>query len=57
MGSQADAVDADSGADDERNVPTISAHETVPGRLVFTETGNEDGWIATELTVDVVDCL
>lgn len=34
---------------DER---TVSAHETRPGRLVFTEVGNCDGWIATDLAVD-----
>lgn len=30
----------------------VSAHETRPGRLVFTEAGNCDGWIATDLIVD-----
>lgn len=30
----------------------VSAHETRPGRIVFTEDGNSDGWIATDLTVE-----
>lgn len=31
----------------------ISAHRTCPGRYVFTENGNVDGWIATDLTVSL----
>lgn len=31
---------------------TVQAHESRPGRLVFTEDGNTDGWIATDLAVD-----
>lgn len=30
----------------------VTAHETRPGRLVFTEAGNSDGWIATDLAVE-----
>jgi hypothetical protein len=29
----------------------VTAHRTVPGRTVFTENGNTDAWIATDLTV------
>ncbi|WP_164974736.1 hypothetical protein [Halegenticoccus tardaugens] len=29
----------------------ISACRTSPNRTVFTEDGNQDGWIATDLTV------
>ena len=32
---------------------TISAHRSSPDRLVFTEEGNTDGWIATDLVVDL----
>jgi hypothetical protein len=32
--------------------PTVRAHESRPGRIVFTEQGNTDAWIATDLTVD-----
>ncbi len=30
----------------------VRAHETRPGRTVFTEADNSDGWIATDLTVE-----
>ena len=32
---------------------SVSMHETSPGQVVFTEVGNADGWIATDLTVTV----
>lgn len=32
----------------------VSCHETRPGRRVFTERGNTDGWIATDVVVDLV---
>ena len=31
----------------------ISCHETRPGRRVFTERGNTDGWIATDVVVEL----
>lgn len=34
--------------DDE---PPIRAYHTTPDRTVFTESGNRDGWISTDLTV------
>lgn len=43
---------ADGEADDEPSV-AVSACETSPGRVVFTEEGNTDAWIATDLTVEV----
>jgi hypothetical protein len=30
----------------------VTAHESRPGRTVFTEEGNSDAWIATDLTLD-----
>lgn len=30
----------------------VRAHESRPGRLVFTEDGNTDGWIATDLVLE-----
>lgn len=33
--------------------PTVSAHECSSDRTVFTEDGNSDGWIATDLTVSL----
>ncbi len=31
----------------------VTACETRPGRVVFTEEDNSDAWIATDLTVDL----
>lgn len=31
----------------------VQAHETRPGRTVFTEDENVDGWIATDHTVEL----
>lgn len=33
--------------------PTVTVCEGCPGRSVFTESENTDGWIATDLVVDV----
>lgn len=33
--------------------PTIQTHRSRPGRVVFTEEDNPDGWIGTDLTVDL----
>lgn len=30
----------------------VTAHRTAPGRIVLTERGNVDGWIASDLTID-----
>ncbi|MFC5367377.1 hypothetical protein [Salinirubrum litoreum] len=32
---------------------SVSAYESRPGRLVFTEEGNTEGWIAIDGAVDV----
>lgn len=38
---------------DEPPAPTaVSAHRCTPDRTVFTEDGNSDGWIASDLTVE-----
>lgn len=34
--------------------PAISHCESRPGRAVFLESGNTDGWIASNMTVQVV---
>jgi len=39
--------------DEEASSPAVTAHETSPDRVVFTESGNRDGWIATDLTVEL----
>jgi hypothetical protein len=33
--------------------PEVSHCESRPGKSVFLETDNSDGWIASDLTVDV----
>lgn len=33
-------------------VPAVSAYRTTPDRIVLTEEGNSDGWIASDLTVE-----
>ena len=46
--------DVTSEADDaEPDTPAITLHETRPGRKVLTEEDNTDGWIASDLVVDV----
>jgi hypothetical protein len=37
-----------------RQSPEIAVCETRPGKLVFLESGNADGWIASDLTVDTI---
>jgi hypothetical protein len=32
--------------------PTVSVCQSCPGRTVFLESGNTDGWIASDLTVE-----
>lgn len=39
--------------EDDPKEPVINLHETRPGRKVLTEDGNVDGWIASDLTVEV----
>lgn len=34
--------------------PGISTCETCPGKTVFIESDNTDGWIASDLTVDLI---
>jgi hypothetical protein len=41
---------ADSDADTR---PEVAQCESCPGKSVFIETDNSDGWIASDLTVDV----
>ncbi|MGQ4555458.1 hypothetical protein [Halobellus sp. GM3] len=46
-----DAVDVDGTTGPERNADSttgISAHHSTPDRVVFTEEGNSDGWIALD---------
>jgi len=41
---------SDEASDDDR--PTVTAHQSRTDRMVFTESGNKEGWIATDLTVE-----
>lgn len=45
-------VDLD-GLQESNERPAISVCEGAPGRSVFLESGNNDGWIATDTTVDI----
>jgi hypothetical protein len=42
--------DADADAEDR---PEVSVCESAPGTAVFIESGNTDGWIASDTTLDV----
>ncbi|WP_165875217.1 DUF7331 family protein [Natrarchaeobius chitinivorans] len=45
----------ESDTDEEPAEPAaiVTSHETSPGKLVFTERDNTDGWIATDVAVDL----
>ncbi len=43
----------DPAVDTDEAPPTISACETCPGTVVFLETDNADGWIATDAAVEL----
>ena len=34
--------------------PEISVYESSPGQRIFLESGNTDGWISSDVTVDVI---
>ncbi|MFC7172926.1 hypothetical protein ACFR97_09390 [Haloplanus litoreus] len=42
----------DDGKPEMPDRPTVSVCESCPGRAVFMESGNTDGWIASDLTVE-----
>lgn len=37
-----------------RQNPDGTIYETCPGKSVFLEAGNTDGWISSDITVDVI---
>lgn len=45
----------DADADEPNDEPSaiVTSHEPRPGRLVFTERDNTDGWIATDFAVEL----
>jgi len=48
-----DRVAEPENAPEELSQPDVTTHETSPDRVVFTESGNSDGWIATDLAVEL----
>jgi hypothetical protein len=40
-------------ARDEGDAARVSAYTSCPEKTVFTERANPDGWIATDLTVEI----
>jgi len=44
------SVDEESASQPE--CPTVAVHRSSPERLVFAESDNTDGWIATDLAVE-----
>lgn len=48
-----DSTGTDAENPSEASAPKISALTATPEKLVFTEEGNEDGWIATDWSVTV----
>lgn len=51
MDASKDAKDRDTEAEAQRETGRVAVHECSPEKIVFTEEGNTDGWIATDLTV------
>ncbi|MDS0258653.1 hypothetical protein NDI56_04405 [Haloarcula sp. S1CR25-12] len=50
MATQGERVSVPDEESEER--PTVTAHESRTDRTVFTESGNKEGWIATDLTIE-----
>jgi hypothetical protein len=48
-------MDADTADGSGDEPPSVSAHRTSPDRTVLTEEGNCDGWIASDLVVELDD--
>lgn len=47
------ASESNSELNSEPDGPLVQAHTTTPEKVVFTEQGNTDGWIATDTVVDI----
>ena len=43
----------DDTASADEHLPDVTVCESCPGKLVFLEAGNTDGWIATDSTVEL----
>ena len=53
MDAPAQRQDSEPTTSDTEPEATVCCHETRPGKIVFTERDNTDGWIATNLAVDL----
>lgn len=51
MDAEADTERTQIVDEEDANDHVVAACETCPGKTVFTEQGNSDAWIATDLTV------
>ncbi|WP_226013043.1 hypothetical protein [Halomicrobium salinisoli] len=51
--SEASDARVEAELDDEEEAAAVTAHRSSPDRVVFTEEDNSDGWIATDLTVEL----
>lgn len=49
----APASDRENARETVTDESSVSAHQSSPDRTVFTEEGNSDAWIATDLTVEL----
>ena len=54
MDVPAQRQDADLEEEPPEPAAIVTTHETRPGKVVFTEQKNSDGWIATDLVVDLI---
>ncbi len=48
-----DATESITTAETPDDTPLVSVCNATPDRTVFTEEGNEDGWIATDYSVSI----
>ncbi len=53
MDAPAQRQDSEPTTIEEEPAAIVSCHETRPGKIVFTERDNTDGWIATDLAVEL----
>ena len=50
-----DVTESTTTAEAPDDTPHVAVGNTTPDRTVFTEEGNEDGWIATDCSVTVTE--
>ena len=52
-GSRSDGDETDDSREVSAPAVAVTAHQSTPGRTVFVEEDNSDGWIASSLIVDL----